>query len=158
MNKFTFVSYNGKTTLKGNIFDGANDFARGYGKASISLAKIAEYCMINGIDIGLCVDINEIRYFPHSAGSMGTAFSDMVDSLITMHGYGKNNTNAIIIINSFGTIFGGLEESGFRVYIMPNGLSMYIHMNKFTENLLDHHFNEIFNDMNCAVEVNYDEE
>lgn len=158
MNKFTFVSCNGKITLKGNIFDGANDFARGYGKASISLAKIAEYCMINGIDIGLCFDVNEIRYFPHSTESMGTAFSDMVDSRIEIWGYSKNNTNDIIIINSFSTVFGGLEGSGFRVYNMPNGLHMYIHMNEFTENLLSHHFNEIFNDMNYSVEVNYDEE
>ena len=144
MNKFTFVSHDAKVTFKGNVFNGADNFTREYGKASFSLAKIAEYCAINGIDIGLCFDVNEIRYFPHSTVSMEVAFADIVDTQTEVYGYNSNGTNDIIIINAFGEIFDGFEKSGFRVYNMPNGLHMYVHMNEFTEDLLSQHFNEIF--------------
>lgn len=144
MNKFTFVSYDGNVTFKGNVFNGANDFARGYGKASITLAKIAEYCAINNIDIGLCFDVNEIRYFPHSTKSMEVAFADMVNTQTEVYGYNKNGTNDIIIISAFGEIFDGFDKSGFRMYNMPNGLHIYVHINEFTENLFNKHFNEIF--------------
>lgn len=152
MNKFTFKPFDANITFKGNIFDAGNDFSRGYGKASLFLSKIIEFCKNNNISVGMCFEVNEITYFPDDAKNMANAFADLVDHKTTVYGYNDGNgTNDIIIINTFDNTFDGLDKVGFRVYNMPLGVSMCVHMNTFTDELLSKHFSEIFHSFNGGI-------
>lgn len=160
-NKFTFRSEDARVTFKGIAFD--FNFDAGTKNMSPFMRKIVQYCMDNNIHISHCYDINEINYFPNDIENIQLAFADLVNCKTVIGGYGEDND---IIIVTTDLDLHGLEKAGFKRYSMPFDCFMFIHMNKFTDELLSKHFDKIFHSFNgmaytlveYSVEVDNNEE